>query len=79
LPCGPAAQVGPDPACSVRELAYRATAAPEPLGPLSPGLPGVRGVYEASAVVVDELRVRAVAVRLERNKLVWRITALEIG
>jgi hypothetical protein len=36
-------------------------------------------VYEASAVVVDELRVRAVAVRLERNKLVWRITALEIG
>jgi hypothetical protein len=36
-------------------------------------------VYEASAVVVDELRVRAVALRLERNKLVWRITALEIG
>jgi len=36
-------------------------------------------VYEASAVVVDELRVRAVALRLERNNLVWRITALEIG
>lgn len=37
------------------------------------------GVYEASAVVVDELRVRAVAVRLERSNQVWRITALEIG
>lgn len=36
-------------------------------------------VYEASAVVVDELRVRAVALRLERSNLVWRITALEIG
>ncbi|MCU1532151.1 MAG: hypothetical protein JWO49_1722 [Arthrobacter sp.] len=36
-------------------------------------------VYEASAVVVDDLRVRAVALRLERNKLAWRITALEIG
>jgi len=37
------------------------------------------GIYEASAVVVDELRVRAVAVRLERSNHVWRITALEIG
>ena len=37
------------------------------------------GVYEASAVVVDELRVRAVAVRLERSNQVWRVTALEIG
>ena len=37
------------------------------------------GIYEASAVVVDELRVRAVAVRLERSHQVWRITALEIG
>ena len=36
-------------------------------------------VYEASAVVIDELRVRAVAVRLERSKNVWRVTALEIG
>ncbi|MET4093458.1 Rv3235 family protein [Arthrobacter sp. UYCu712] len=36
-------------------------------------------IYEASAVVVDELRVRAVALRLERSKLVWRVTALEIG
>lgn len=36
-------------------------------------------IYEASAVVIDELRVRAVAVRLERSKNVWRVTALEIG
>ena len=36
-------------------------------------------VYEASAVVVDELRVRAVALRFERSRLVWRITVLEIG
>ncbi|WP_211877699.1 Rv3235 family protein [Pseudarthrobacter albicanus] len=36
-------------------------------------------VYEASAVVVDEWRVRAVALRLERSRLVWRITVLEIG
>lgn len=37
------------------------------------------GIYEASAVVVDELRVRAVAMRLERSNEVWRVTALEIG
>jgi hypothetical protein len=37
------------------------------------------GIYEASAVVVDELRVRAVAVRLERCNQAWRVTALEIG
>jgi Family of unknown function (DUF6459) len=36
-------------------------------------------VYEASAVVVDELRVRAVALRLERTQLLWRVTVLEIG
>jgi len=36
-------------------------------------------VYEASAVVVDELRVRAVALRFERSRLAWRITVLEIG
>jgi len=36
-------------------------------------------VYEASAVVTDELRVRAVALRLERSRLVWRVTVLEIG
>jgi len=36
-------------------------------------------VYEASAVVVEELRVRAVALRLERGRLTWRVTVLEIG
>lgn len=37
------------------------------------------GTYEASAVVVDEVRARAVALRLERSKQVWRVTELEIG
>ncbi len=36
-------------------------------------------VYEACAVVVEELRIRAVALRLERSKAVWRVTVLEIG
>lgn len=37
------------------------------------------GVYEASAVVVDDVRARAVAVRMERSKQVWRVTELVIG
>jgi len=37
------------------------------------------GVYEACAVVVDDVRARAVAVRLERSKQVWRIVELVIG
>ncbi|KQQ80306.1 Rv3235 family protein [Pseudarthrobacter sp. SL88] len=37
------------------------------------------GTYEASAVVVDDVRARAVAVRLERSKQVWRVTELVIG
>lgn len=37
------------------------------------------GVYEASAVVVDDVRARAVAVRLERSKQVWRVVELVIG
>ncbi|MET3946733.1 hypothetical protein ABIB49_001431 [Arthrobacter sp. UYCu512] len=36
-------------------------------------------IYEASAVVVEESRVRAVALRLERSRLAWRVTVLEIG
>ena len=36
-------------------------------------------VYEASAVVVEESRVRAVALRLERGTVAWRVTVLEIG
>lgn len=37
------------------------------------------GVYEASAVVVDDLRTRAVAVRLERSKQVWRVVEFLVG
>ena len=37
------------------------------------------GIFEASAVVVDDVRVRAVALRLERTKQVWRVTELAIG
>jgi len=36
-------------------------------------------VLEASAVVDDGLRVRAVAMRLEAHRRSWRVTALEIG
>lgn len=37
------------------------------------------GVYEASLVVSEELRSRAVAMRLEGREGAWRVTALEIG
>ena len=37
------------------------------------------GIYEGCAVVADDVRVRAVAVRLERSKHVWRVTELVIG
>ena len=37
------------------------------------------GIYEASAVVVDDLRARAVAVRIVRSKQVWRVVELVIG
>ncbi|GEA79772.1 Rv3235 family protein [Cellulomonas sp. CW35] len=36
-------------------------------------------VLEASAVVDDGTRVRAVAMRLEAHRRSWRVTALEIG
>lgn len=36
-------------------------------------------VYEASAVAVEKRRVRAVALRLERRRGHWKVTALEIG
>ncbi len=36
-------------------------------------------IYEASAVVVDDVRTRAVAVRLERSKQVWRVTEFLVG
>lgn len=37
------------------------------------------GVYEASLVVSEELRSRAVALRLEQSNGAWKVTALEIG
>lgn len=37
------------------------------------------GIYEASAVVVDDVRARAVAVRLERSNQVWRVTEFMVG
>lgn len=68
-------------------LTRRAAGSPPVAGQLhrNPSVRSVRAchvsadVYEASAVVVDELRVRAVALRFERCRLVWRITVLEIG
>ncbi len=36
-------------------------------------------VYEASLVVVEQTRARAVALRLEYRKELWKVTALEIG
>jgi len=36
-------------------------------------------ICEASIVVAEELRCRAVAMRLERLEGVWQVTALEIG
>lgn len=36
-------------------------------------------VYEATLVVVEQARVRAVALRLEYRKELWKVTALEIG
>lgn len=37
------------------------------------------GVYEASVVISEELRSRAVAMRLEGSNGAWKVTALEIG
>ncbi|UNK47063.1 Rv3235 family protein [Arthrobacter sulfonylureivorans] len=37
------------------------------------------GAYEASLVVVDARRVRAIALRLELVRGLWKVTALEIG
>jgi len=70
-------------------LSARATVSARVLGPRT----GARGVsvrqvttcrvdervVEASAVVDDGLRVRALALRLEAHRRSWRVTALEIG
>lgn len=68
-------------------IRHESAKAPRKLGRLhrNPTVRSVRAcevtpdIYEASAVVTDELRTRAVAVRLERSKQIWRVTALEIG
>lgn len=36
-------------------------------------------VFEASVVAFDQRRVRAVALRIEQRRGMWRVTALEIG
>ncbi len=37
------------------------------------------GIYESSLVVSEQLRQRALAMRLEQDHGVWKVTALEIG
>ncbi|MFC8304110.1 Rv3235 family protein [Specibacter sp. NPDC057265] len=37
------------------------------------------GIYEASVVVADKTRFRAIAMRLERSRGLWKVTALQIG
>jgi hypothetical protein len=37
------------------------------------------GVYEASLVITEKHRIRAVAMRLEQTRGAWKVTALEIG
>jgi hypothetical protein len=37
------------------------------------------GVYEASLVIMEKQRIRAVAMRLEQTRGAWKVTALEIG
>ncbi len=70
-------------------LHARATASARVLGPRTGGRTVVvrnvrtcrvgERVVEASAVVDDGLRVRALALRLEAHRRSWRVTALEIG
>ncbi|MDD7835261.1 MULTISPECIES: Rv3235 family protein [Paenarthrobacter] len=66
-----------------RKHAARSKGTPQPH--LSPMVRSVRAcsisesVCEASIVVAEEGRCRAVAMRLERTDGAWRVTALEIG
>lgn len=41
--------------------------------------PVAAGIYEAALVVVEQKKVRAVALRVERRRGLWKVTALEIG
>ncbi|WP_155838582.1 Rv3235 family protein [Arthrobacter castelli] len=38
-----------------------------------------RNAYEAALIVIEQDRVRAVALRLEYRRELWKVTALEIG
>ncbi|MFF2842304.1 Rv3235 family protein [Paenarthrobacter sp. NPDC057981] len=70
-------------AALTRKHAARSKGTPQPH--LSPMVRSVRAcsisesICEASIVVAEEGRCRAVAMRLERNDGAWRVTALEIG
>ncbi|WP_309073033.1 Rv3235 family protein [Paenarthrobacter sp.] len=70
-------------AALTRKHAARTRGNPQPH--LSPMVRSVRvcsisdSICEASIVVTEELRCRAVAMRLERLDGVWQVTALEIG
>lgn len=41
--------------------------------------PVAEGIYETAVVAVDATRVRAVALRLELRRGLWKVTALQIG
>ncbi|MBG6223720.1 hypothetical protein IWX63_000268 [Arthrobacter sp. CAN_A2] len=66
---GPASRGGHTPESAHRHVLVRSAR----VCPVSPG------VYEAAVVAFDRKRVRAVALRIERRRGVWRVTALEIG
>jgi hypothetical protein len=54
-----------------------ASGAPQALG--SRCCPAGEGVYEASATIQLPDRVRAMALRIERHRGRWKVTALELG
>ncbi|MDI2019577.1 hypothetical protein PJL18_00068 [Paenarthrobacter nicotinovorans] len=70
-------------AALTRKHAARSKGSPQPH--LSPMVRSVRAcsisesICEASIVVAEEGRCRAVAMRLERTDGLWQVTALEIG
>lgn len=37
------------------------------------------GIYETSVVIADKTRFRAIAMRFERTRGLWKVTALQIG
>lgn len=57
--------------------APEATAAPTALG--ARACPAGEGVYEASATIQMPDRAKAMALRIERHRGRWKVTALELG